>query len=296
MSWTLVPVSIGDDIKAAQIAEVYAEIIDRQVYFGGTAPPVIESGSLLLAEKLGNYRAAVEALIPKFKDEFGDYWTKAGLFQTLYGGGRSNWLRRPARDPAGEAEGVVQAGDIAYTEHLNEMHDVLNKLVYEYTPVGGRKHCAAQDSNEDGLGDSLGIIWGYFAGTFEEPPVRQNRSIINYDLRGISPDDLIIAELRLDISMPFPDPFEAWGPCRFAHFNKSEFNIVVSDYEAGCSVIDTFGSGDISEQLCFDVTAQIKSDIQGNEYSSFKVYFNTNARSPYNCAISVGADLWAIIL
>ena len=131
MAWTLVRVSVGDEIKAGQINEVRDAILERQQVVGGTAPQVVNAGDTLLASIINEYRGKIDGLIPDFVDETsGNHWTKAELFESLYGTGRTDWLRRPARDPAGETEGALQIGDICYKEHINEMYDMLNKLCW----------------------------------------------------------------------------------------------------------------------------------------------------------------------
>jgi len=82
MSWTLVPVNIGDEMKAAQIAEVRAAIIERQEAVGGSAPPVVNVGDGLLASVINTYRTKIEDLLAYFVDDTtGNIWTKAALFE-----------------------------------------------------------------------------------------------------------------------------------------------------------------------------------------------------------------------
>ncbi|KPJ62763.1 MAG: hypothetical protein AMS15_02930 [Planctomycetes bacterium DG_23] len=131
MAWTLVPVSIGDEIKAAQLSEVRSALMERQQVAGGTPPPTVNAGDALLGSVINEYRGRINGIIPDFIDETtGNYWTKAALFESLYGSGRSDWLRRPSRAPGGELEGYLLTGDICYIEHINEMYDVLNELAW----------------------------------------------------------------------------------------------------------------------------------------------------------------------
>lgn len=129
MSWTLVPVSVGNEIKAGQLTEVRNAILERQQVVGGSGPQAVNAGDTLLASIINEYRGKIDGLIPNFIDETsGNYCTKANLFESLYGSGRTSWLRWPARAPGGQLQGSLQSGDICYIEHINEMHDVLNKL------------------------------------------------------------------------------------------------------------------------------------------------------------------------
>ena len=131
MAWTSIPVSVGDEIKIGQLTEVRNAILERQQVVGGSAPQAVNVGDALLASIINEYRGEIDSLIPDFIDETsGNYWTKADLFENLFGSGRTDWLRRPARDPAGATQGALQSGDICYIEHINEMHDVLNKLAW----------------------------------------------------------------------------------------------------------------------------------------------------------------------
>ncbi len=173
MSWTLVPVSVGDEIKAGQLTEVRNAILERQQLVGGSGPQAVNAGDTLLASIINEYRGKIDGLIPDFIDETsGNYWTKANLFESLYGSGRTSWLRRPARAPGGQLQGSLQSGDICYIEHINEMHDVLNKLgwfavlAYNYEDENG--HSILQTSALSGPQSTRGEAVDEFWSNLEE--------------------------------------------------------------------------------------------------------------------------------
>ncbi len=134
MGWSNTPLlSIGDTVQVSQIAEVRAAIIERRDAVGLSFSVAERAvGDVCIASSLNNYREHIETLIPHFlNEETGDQWTKATLFEHVFGAGRTNWTNKPARDPEGPIYGnTLAAGTVMYVEHLNEMQQVLNELAW----------------------------------------------------------------------------------------------------------------------------------------------------------------------
>jgi|GEM_PF-3230586 len=136
MGWSLLPVSIGQEASAAQINELRAAIIERRRAVGFAAdgglddPPVVASGELCAAETINAYRARLEEVIPKYLDidESGNAWTKSAILAAAFGPGKTQWTTVPSRAGTPEDSPGLEAGDVMYVEHLNEMKDVIDLL------------------------------------------------------------------------------------------------------------------------------------------------------------------------
>ena len=136
MGWTKLPVSPGDEVKAEQIDELRAAIIERRRAVGmsstsaGGDPPDVSAGDMCYAETINGYRGRMEGLFDHYvkTDGSGDVWSKSSILQAAFGSGRTEWTRVPARAGTPDYSATLEPGDVIYTEHVNEMKAALDLM------------------------------------------------------------------------------------------------------------------------------------------------------------------------
>ena len=127
MAWSALPCTSGEVIRAAWFDEIRAAITERTDVVGGSPPDDVGSGDLI--QLRGNYRAAVESLIPSYYAISGtgtstDFtvWTKATIMTEAFGGGVTDWPNL--------GDTILRAQD------FNDMRTILNLLLWHNLGLG----------------------------------------------------------------------------------------------------------------------------------------------------------------
>ena len=136
MGWAKLPGSAGDEIKAEQIDELRAAIIERRRAVGinstagGGDPADVSPGDVCYAATINTYRQRVEGLFDHYvkTDGSGNVWTKSAILEAAFGSGRTEWTTVPARAGTPVYSATLEIGDVIYAEHINEMKTVVDLL------------------------------------------------------------------------------------------------------------------------------------------------------------------------
>jgi hypothetical protein len=156
MGWSKLPVAAGDEVKAEQIDELRAAIIERRRAVGESStagsgdPPDVAAEDVCCASTINAYRQRVEELFGRYirTGGSGDPWTKAAIMAEAFGAGRTDWTTVPARAGTAVYASELVAGDVIYAEHANEMKEVIDLLyLVPLEEKSGREYATSDGSD-----------------------------------------------------------------------------------------------------------------------------------------------------